>query len=142
MIPLPPLEPDPSVSRFEAQGTPNRLGAAGLAASLHHRNQFAPEAIDRHILDLGASLIESLAARGATIWTPREDKQRAGIVTFTFGDGPAADKALHAFLEARKIFTSARYCSGIGGVRVALHLFNLQSDVEALLQAIDTFRKL
>jgi len=140
MTALPALEPARSARRFEAQGTPNRLGAAGLAAALRHRNQIERRSVDRHLLGLGGELIDALEARGASVWTPREEQHRAGIICFTFGDGPAADKALHAFLEAGKIFTSNRYCAGIGGVRVAVHLFNVRSEIEALLAAIDDSR--
>ncbi len=141
MKPLPDLLPARTIRRFEAQGTPNRLGAAGLAAALRHRNRQDGRGVDRHVLDLGAELIAELAARGARIWTPREEAARAGIVTFTFGDGPAADESLRGFLERRRIYASARYCSGVGGVRVAIHLFNVREDLRALLAAIDAFRR-
>lgn len=141
MKPLPDLEPARTVRRFEAQGTPNRLGAAGLAAALRHRNGQDRRGVDRHILDLGAELIAELAARSATIWTPHEEASRAGIVSFTFDGRPTADEKLRAFLEQRRIFTSVRYCSGVGGVRVAMHLFNVREDLRALLAAIDAFRR-
>ena len=76
----------------------------------------------------------------ARVWTPREPRSRAGIVTFTLAARSAADERLRAFLERRAIFTSARYCSGVGGVRVAIHLFNTRRDVYALLAAVDGFR--
>jgi cysteine desulfurase / selenocysteine lyase len=141
MKPLPRLRPAKTARRFEAQGTPNRLGSAGLAAALADRNRRGRRAIDRHILDLGTELIESLLARDATVWTPREERARAGIVTFTIDGNPTNDKRLRDFLERRGIFTSARYCSGIGGVRVATHLYNTRDDVARLLSAIDAFRR-
>ena len=140
MKPLPDLRPARSVRRFEAQGTPNRLGAAGLAAALRHRNAQGCRAVDRHILELGEELITELEARGATVWTPRAESARAGIVTFTFERSPKRDKRLRDDLERRKIFVSARYCSGIGGVRVATHLFNTRQDLVALLRTVDEFR--
>jgi cysteine desulfurase/selenocysteine lyase len=141
MTPLPRREPSRTVRRFEAQGTPNRLGAAGLAAALRHRNSLDGRRIDRHILELGAELIAELAVRRAKIWTPREEPARAGIVTFTLGHGPTADEALRVFLERRRIYTSVRYCSGVGGVRVAIHLFNVREDLRELLAAIDAFQR-
>ena len=39
----------------------------------------------------------------------------------------------------RSIFTTVRYCSGVGGVRVAIHLFNTRADLAALLAALDAF---
>jgi selenocysteine lyase/cysteine desulfurase len=141
MKPLPELPPAATVRRFEAQGTPNRLGAAGLAAALRHRNRLGRAAVDAHILDRGGELVDELRLRRARVWTPREPGARAGIVTFTFGGGAAADERLRASLERRSIFTSARYCSGVGGVRVAIHLFNTRRDVTALLAVIDRFRR-
>lgn len=140
MKPLPDLSPTATVRRFEAQGTHDRLGAAGLAAALAHRNAQGRREIDRHVLELTGTLIDELAGRGAKIWTPRAAPRRAGIVCFTFGGGPAADIALQQKLEAERIFVGARYCSGVGGVRVAVHLFNTRRDVRALLAAIDRLR--
>jgi selenocysteine lyase/cysteine desulfurase len=141
MKPLPGLEPAATIRRFEAQGTPNRLGAAGLAAALRHRNAQGRLDVDRHILELSGELIDGLVARGATVWTPREERSRAGIVSFTFGGSPAADKALRDYLERRAIFASTRYCSGIGGVRLATHLFNTPGDVRAFFAALDAFQR-
>jgi cysteine desulfurase/selenocysteine lyase len=141
MKPLPDLNPAMSARRFEAQGTPNRLGAAGLAAALRHRNVYGSRGVDRHILDLGGELIDELLARGARVWTPRESAARAGIVTFTFGRGAPADERLRAYLERRSVFATVRYCSGVGGVRVATHLYNTRKDVAALLAAVDLFRR-
>jgi len=141
MKPLPRLRPATTARRFEAQGTPNRVGSAGLAAALHDRNLRGRRAVDRHILDLGGELIESLVARGVTVWTPREERARAGIVSFTLDRKPATDKRLRDFLQRRGIFTSARYCSGVGGVRAAVHLYNTRDDVAALMSAIDAFRR-
>ncbi len=140
MTPLPPMSPAPTVRRFEAQGTHNRIGAAGLAAALAHRNAQGRSEVDAHVLGLGGMLIEALVARGAHVWTPREESARAGIVCFTFGGGAEADMDLQQRLEREHIFVGARYCSGIGGVRVAVHLFNTSSDVEALLKALDRLR--
>lgn len=138
MRPLPEMPPLGSVRRFEAQGTPNRLGAAGLGAALRHRNAQGRRAVDRHILGLGRELMDELARRGARIWTPRADAERAGIVSFTFGAG---DKLLRDRLERRGILTSARWCSGIGGMRVAFHLFNTREDLQALVAALDALRR-
>lgn len=141
MTPLPSLPPARSIHRFEAQGTPNRLATAGLAASLRYRNDLDVAAADAHVLALGGELIDALRARGVRVLTPERDDERAGIVTFTCGDGPTADEALRGFLEARAIYVSVRYCSGVGGVRVAVHYFNRRDDLAALLEAIDDFRR-
>ncbi|MEA2626165.1 MAG: hypothetical protein QOD06_2210 [Candidatus Binatota bacterium] len=141
MEPLPRQDPSHTVRRFEAQGTPNRVGAAGLAASLAYRNALDGRAPMTHVLDLSRECMRALAARGARIFTPEADAERAGIVTFTLGGGPEQDRALRRFLEERGIVVSVRYCSGIGGVRVAVHFFNVAEDVARLLSAVDDFRR-
>ena len=140
MVARPRLFPAQSARRFEAQGTPNRLGAAGLAAALAHRNAFGRRSVDRHILDLTGEIYAELASRGAKIWTPKKESERAGIVSFTFGGGPSAELRLQSELERRKIYAGVRYCAGIGGVRVSPHLFNTQGDVRAFLSALDEIR--
>jgi cysteine desulfurase / selenocysteine lyase len=140
MVPLPDLAPICTVRRFEAQGTPNRVGSAGFAAALAFRNALDPRGVDAHVLALGAELIEGLRERRARVLTPASDAERAGIVTFTFGDGTDADAALRTFLESRDVFVSTRYCSGVGGVRVAVHYFNVREDLAAFFAAIDAFR--
>lgn len=141
MEPMPDLKPSATVHRFEAQGTPNRVGAAGLAASLRYRNALDSNATDRHVLELAGELRARLVSLGATIWTPEVSAERAGIVTFTFGGGAEEDKRLRSHLQARRIYVSARYCSGIGGVRVAVHFYNDRDDLDALFAAIEEFRK-
>jgi cysteine desulfurase / selenocysteine lyase len=141
MVARPRLFPAQSARRFEAQGTPNRLGAAGLAAALAHRNAQGRRAVDRHIHDLVAELIVGLDERGAKIWTPRKEADRAGIVSFTFGGGPAAELRMQKALEKRKIYTGVRYCAGVGGVRVSPHLFNTRDDLRQFFSAMDVIRR-
>ncbi|MGH7821648.1 MAG: aminotransferase class V-fold PLP-dependent enzyme, partial [Candidatus Binatia bacterium] len=122
-------------------GTPNRLGSVGLAASLAYRNALPEPETERRILALGGELIGVLRSLGAHVWTPDRDEERAGIVTFTLRRSPREDLALRQFLESRRIYVSARYCSGVGGVRAAIHVYNTRDDLEALLDAIGAFRR-
>jgi cysteine desulfurase/selenocysteine lyase len=141
MTARPNLLPSPTARRFEAQGTPNRIGAAGLAAALAHRNAQGRRDVDRHIHELVGEVMTELAARGAKMWTPRKETERAGIVSFTFGGGPQADLQLQRGLERRKIFTGVRYCAGVGGVRVSPHLFNTRGDLRQFFSALDGIRR-
>jgi cysteine desulfurase/selenocysteine lyase len=140
MTSMPPMRPVATARRFEAPGTPNSLGAPGLAASLALRNRFPPGAVDRHVLELGGELMAALARRGARLWTPLQEAERAGIVTFTFGGGPSADSRIRDGLAERAIYVSTRYCAGIGGIRAAIHFFNRREDIERLVAAIDEIR--
>jgi selenocysteine lyase/cysteine desulfurase len=139
MVALPAFAPSASVRRFEAQGTPNRLGSAGLAASLRYRNAVGD--VDRAILELSGELHEALRSAGAAVLTPEAERDRAGIVTFTLDADPATDARVRDFLESRRIYVSARYCAGVGGVRAAVHYWNDRDDVAALVGAVREFRR-
>jgi cysteine desulfurase / selenocysteine lyase len=139
MVPLPDLAPSGTALRFDPQGTPPRVGCAGLAAALRWRNELG-EAADRHVLDLSGELLGELASRGIRILTPDEDRDRAGIVAFTLDGNPDTDRSLCRFLEARRIYTTVRYCSGIGGVRAAIHVYTTPDEVNTFLEALDGFR--
>lgn len=139
MVPLPDLAPAGTAARFDPQGTPPRLGCAGLAAALRWRNRLGGAA-ERHVLDLSGELLGELAARGILVLTPDEDRERAGIVAFTLDGDPETDRRLCRFLEARRIYTTVRYCSGVGGVRAAIHVYTTPDEVNTFLEALDGFR--
>ncbi len=139
--PVPKLAPAMTAARFDAQGTPPRLAAAGLAASLAWRNSMDPRGVESHILGLAGELLGELESRGFRIFTPRRAAERAGIVTFSIDGDPTTDRHLRRFLEDRNVFTTARYCSGVGGVRASVHVYTTPGEVKELLRAIDEFRQ-
>ena len=64
--------------------------------------------------------------------TPFERENRAGIITFHCGSRER-DAACLERLLAEGISVSQRYTSGVGGVRVSIHYYNNEDDVERLL---------
>jgi selenocysteine lyase/cysteine desulfurase len=93
-------------------------------------------AIEEHIINLTEELIDGLRSAGATVVSPSERAARSGIVTFTLGQGPARDTAcLHRLLDQR-ILISQRYTAGVGGLRVSVHFFNNQDDVQGLVEGL------
>jgi cysteine desulfurase/selenocysteine lyase len=127
--------------RFEIFGMPKTLGTAGLAVSLAYVNRLDPQAVTEHILSLGDFLIEELQRRGIKVWTPAAHHLRSGIVTCEpFPDAERVHQLAHA-LEAKRIYPSVRYCSGVGGLRISLHYYTSRGDVEALLAAMDEIRR-
>jgi selenocysteine lyase/cysteine desulfurase len=94
-----------------------------------------------HVLGLAGELIGELDARGCRLATPREAKAHSGIVTFSLDGEGKTDRHLRAFLEERGVFTTARYCSGVGGLRAAVHVYTTPDDVQQLLRAVDEFRQ-
>jgi selenocysteine lyase/cysteine desulfurase len=122
--------------RFETGGTANYPGNVALAASLALTNELGIAAIEQYILDLAEELMEGLRAAGARVVSPPERHARSGIVTFTWGQGPARDRECLGWLLDRGVLISQRYTAGVGGLRVSVHFFNNQGDVGRLLEAL------
>jgi selenocysteine lyase/cysteine desulfurase len=141
---LTPFLPFPLASdarRFEIHGMPKILGAAGLAASLSYVNGLDQHAAAEHIVTLGSFLIEELRRRGIPVWTPAAPHLRSGIITCAPFVAAAQVHHLAQALEARRIYPSVRYCSGVGGLRVSIHYYTSREDLEALLEAMDEIMK-
>jgi selenocysteine lyase/cysteine desulfurase len=121
---------------FELGGTANYPGNVVLGAAVGLLNTVGPEAIERHVLDLGDYLIEGLDRAGAVVVSPREGTLRSGIISFTLGDGVARDRALLQRLWDERVVISHRYTAGVGGLRVSVHLYNNREDIDRLLDAV------
>jgi selenocysteine lyase/cysteine desulfurase len=126
----------PTARRFETGGTANYPGNVVLGAALALINELGGAAIERHVFRLTEFLMDRLRAVGATLVTPPEPAARSGIVTFTLGQGPARDTACLQRLLDRRIWISQRYTAGVGGLRVSVHFFNNEDDVESLVAAL------
>jgi cysteine desulfurase/selenocysteine lyase len=131
----------PDASRFEIGAHHAALSAAGLAGALSVFNEVGVDRIAEHVLALGDRLAAGLRAQGLAIVTSLERAHRSGIITFRAGAAPADDVALRDFLLARDVMVSVRFTSGVGGVRVSLHVFNDEDDVDRLLAAVDEWRR-
>ncbi|MGH9684241.1 MAG: aminotransferase class V-fold PLP-dependent enzyme [Candidatus Acidiferrales bacterium] len=124
--------------RFEAGGTANYPGAAGLAASVKFLNDLGPSRVAERIFGLTDHLIAGLLRTGAEVITPLARENRSGIITFSLG-APAKNIALMEYLLDRKVLVSVRYTSQVGGVRVSCHFFNSEADIDRLLELTGEF---
>ncbi len=123
--------------RFDISGMPKVVGGAGFGAALAYLNQLDRKEAAEHILGLGDWLIEELKKRGFRVWTPAAKSLRSGIVTFDpCGQGDGVHRLVQE-LGRERIYLSARYCSGVGGVRVSVHFYNSREDLEKLLSVMD-----
>ena len=124
--------------RWETGGTANYPGAIGLAESVALINEVGIDNVGEHILALTDYLIDALQQQGISIVTPLDRRNRSGIVSFTVGT-PEENFELIKFLQQRKVLVSLRYTSGVGGVRVACHLFNNREDLDRLAELSGEF---
>src|SRR5439155_1673687 len=125
--------------RFEIGGTANYPGNVGLGASVAMINELGAVAIEEYIVNLTDRLIDRLRAAGAAVVSPPERTARSGIVTFTLGQGVARDGTCLARLLDQRILISQRYTAGVGGLRVSVHFFNNEDDIDQLTGAVARF---
>jgi selenocysteine lyase/cysteine desulfurase len=85
-------------------------------------------AIEEHVSGLTGLLIERLSALGATVVTPADPAARGPLVCVRSTDVGR----LCGELAAERIVTSLRD----DNLRIALHLYNTEEDVEAVVAAL------
>ena len=123
--------------RFETGGTGNYPGAAGLAASLELIHEVGQNQIAKHVIALTDHLLTGLQRLPVTVVTPRDQKNRSGILTFSAGSAEQ-NVALMKQLQEQKILVSVRYTSNVGGIRVSCHFYNSEEDIDRLLQELSS----
>jgi cysteine desulfurase/selenocysteine lyase len=125
--------------KFEA-GTPNVEGAVGLAAAITYLERIGPERIAAHEQSLAAAAIERLTQiDGVTVYGPRGGGDRAGVVSFTYGDIHPHDIA--TILDQDGVCIRAghhctqplmRRLNVAATARASFYVYNDLADVEAL----------
>lgn len=113
-----------SAARFET-GNHNYAGLFALDAALGLLTEVGTEVVEKHVTALAGHLIEELARRGYHVITPADSNRRAGIVVF---DAPGFGSIARR-LEEDHIRISVRR----GHLRVSLHAYNNEADLERLL---------
>jgi selenocysteine lyase/cysteine desulfurase len=119
--------PASDARRFDSGTPPVPNIYAGLAG-LSIVEEAGVEAIETHVAALAARLIEGLDELGAVVVTPREPAARGPLVCVRSTDAAA----LVAALADERIVCSSRDSN----VRIALHLYNVEEDVDAVLAVL------
>lgn len=118
------------------QSCPNIAGLWGLYESLKCINHYGAENIEERIQYLVDCLLEGLKeVKGLKLVSPRERQERSGIVLATTGD-VKKDTQIMQELSTLGVSVSCRYQARCGGVRMSLHFYNDENDVERLIQAL------
>jgi selenocysteine lyase/cysteine desulfurase len=125
--------PAADARRFDA-GTPPvpniYAGLAGMAIV----DEVGVPAIEAHVRGLADRLLAGLDELGATVATPRGERDYGPLVCVVSIDAPELVRALHA----DGIVTSERNSS----VRISLHLYNVDEDITRVLDALAKHRRL
>ncbi len=137
-------QPEELPERYES-GTVNLPGIAGLAAGCAYVSGRLSQ-IMAHERELSQALWEGLAAmEGVTLYSPRREAERAGIVCFNLGDlssseaadalsrrGIAVRGGLHCAPGAHRFLGTLRR----GAVRASVGHANTFDEAEAFLRAV------
>jgi len=115
--------------RFE-EGSFNVIGIYALGASLDLLAEAGIERIRDIVHGLGDSIIREAENRGFDVKTPRDRKERAGIISFSGNFDPAL---LRERLRDADIMVNYRG----GALRVAPHFYNTEEEILMLFEAVD-----
>jgi selenocysteine lyase/cysteine desulfurase len=125
--------PAADARRFDAGTPPVPNIYAGLAGISIIEDAGTP-AIEEHVAGLTTRLIDGLDELGATVATPRDPGWRGPLVCVRSTDVDALVTAL----VAERMVCSERDSN----LRISLHLYNVEDDIDRLLAALRTRRDL
>ena len=118
----------PGAASFSV-GMPNYPALYAIRAALEYIQQVGVAAIDDAGRPLLRLCLEGVARLPVELLTPTEDEALAGIIAFRH---PNAD-AIHHYLHDANIHIMAH----AGRLRISIHGYNTQADVEQMLQKLD-----
>lgn len=132
--------------KFEA-GTPPIAETVGLGAAIDYLGSLGMEAVRAHEIELTAYAMRSLSARHGdrlTIYGPSEPASRGGVLSFSFGDIHPHDVS-QVLDQAGVCVRAGHHCAkplmrrlGVGATaRASFYVYNDESDVDALADALD-----
>jgi cysteine desulfurase/selenocysteine lyase len=134
--------------KFEA-GTPNIGGVVAFDAALTYLEEIGMRSVRRHEMTLTKYAIERLSElKGIEIQGPQDAESRGGVISFT--DPNIHPHDISTFLDSRGIAIRAghhcaqplmRVLGKVATARASLYIYNTESDVDALIEALVEMRK-
>ncbi len=115
--------------RFE-EGSFNTMGTYALGAAVDLLLEVGVDNIQDRIHQLGDLVINEVEKRGFSLKTPKERKERGGIISFS---GDFDPKEIAEKLFEKNIVVNYRG----GGLRVAPHFYNTNEEIHKFFQALD-----
>jgi cysteine desulfurase / selenocysteine lyase len=122
-----------SARKLEIGGTGPYLAATAFAAAIETLLALGPRRIEERVSELVSLLIAGLQEDQVEIVSPIEPEHRSGIVVFRSVRDPAGDVRLVDRLADQGVAVSARFTTGIGGIRASPYFYNNEEDIERLL---------
>lgn len=122
-----------SANRFQS-GSPAIPSVYGARAGLALVRRVGPETVAAHVERLASRLIERASAAGYQVRTPRHPSQRGPLVVLRTRDA----EHLASLLRAGGVICAPRG----DGVRCSFHFYNLEEDVDRVLEELAHHRDL
>lgn len=129
--------------KFEA-GTPNFVGAIGLAAAIDYLSGIGMVNVCRHEQELTEYALERfLETPGLKLYGPKRPEERGAVFSFNFGNVHPHDVA--TILDADNVALRAgHHCAqplmkklGVGSTaRASLYVYNQKEDIDLLLESL------
>ncbi len=111
-------------------GMPNYPAIYAVNAALSYIDQVGVTAIDTYCQPLMSACLEGLKNLGVQLLSPTDTSNLAGILAFVH---PRADE-IHQHLHEQQI----HIMSHAGRLRIAIHGYNTEADIETLLRELQT----
>ena len=139
------FRPDELPAKFEA-GTPPIAETVGLAAAIEYLDAIGMDAIREHEVSLTAYALRTLTERlgeSLTIHGPAEPSERGGVISMVL-DGVHPHDISQVLDQHGVCVRPGHHCAkplmrvlGVGATaRASLYLYNDESDVDALADAL------
>ncbi|MBX8633733.1 MAG: aminotransferase class V-fold PLP-dependent enzyme [Thermoplasmata archaeon] len=128
-----------TAKRFEYGGWMNHTGIAAHAVSLQLLNELNINNVEKRIYQLYEYASEKIEGIGGKIISPSEKTERSSILTFRLKDNWREHFEIVAKLATRGFALSCRGAGGIGGIRMSIHCFNEEEDVDKLIPELKRF---
>jgi cysteine desulfurase/selenocysteine lyase len=130
-------------SVFEIGGHGNFLGAMALTEAIHVLEDIGIEKIQAHNIALNKYLYEGLSKLGLCMESPGDENNMSSIIVFNFdhlkNNNVEKERRLLHYLREKDIFVTVRCSTGLGGVRVSVHHYTTEDEVNIFLQAVRNF---
>lgn len=134
-----------TAQKFEINGYRNYLGAMGLTKAIEVLQKYGLKEIEEKIISLNLKFTEGLRQLGIDTVSSKDRPHMSSTVSFNLGfkgGGSSEEKKLMDYLLEKNIIVSLRCASWTGGIRVSMHYYTTEEDIDSILFAIGNFLSL